>query len=130
MIRSEKASFERHSSNSMINISPEEKAPATSFESVVMNGVTLLKDQKSINSNKIDHVLSIKRNGITLNRISIYNDDNAEVVEFNGIANNRSGLSQYIKLINTDGVYVVNEVPASAFTKDKDLDFTLTLKHK
>lgn len=130
MIRSEKATFEKQSTNSAISISPEEKAPANLFESVVMNGVILLKDQKSMNSKKIDYVLSIKRVGIVLNRISIYKDNETDVVELNGIANNRFDLSQYIKLIDIDGTYLVNDVPASAFTKDKDLDFTLTLKKK
>lgn len=121
----EKSQIEKQNIATTIKISPEDAKIATNFESLVNNALAVIENTNGLSASHIDHITQLKAKGILINSLGFSQDG---VVSIGGIADIRNDLSSYIKLINADGVYVVDDVPASTFTKDKNLQFNLVLK--
>jgi len=76
----------------------------------------------------IDGLLEIKGNGIYIDEIS-YETSGANIgkISLLGNAVTREALVSFVKRIEESKVYKKVDVPISNFTKDKDLNFSITL---
>jgi hypothetical protein len=127
IVTAQKGEIARQSNALTLKISDEDKAVATAFESSVRRGIAVAKNTSALTSKDVEHILSIPRKGIVLNGVAISNDGTQQA-KLQGIADTRTDLSAYIRAIRADGTYGVDDVPASTFTKDKDIAFILTLR--
>jgi hypothetical protein len=124
VLMTENSQSEKQNSVATIKISDEDKGVAMEFESLVKSALAVIKNTKGLSASHVDYIVSLQGRGIAINALEF---NQSGVVSIGGIADVRNDLSSYIKLINDDGLYIVDDVPASTFTKDKNLQFNLIL---
>jgi Tfp pilus assembly protein PilN len=130
ILRSERTELEKESSALTLRISDEDKLLASSFEAAVNRGTSITQNNKTLSSARVDHILALGREGVVLTNIALTKNEEKNIAELRGVADTRANLSAFIRNISSDGAYTVDDVPASTFKKDKNLEFTLVLQKR
>jgi hypothetical protein len=128
MVYAEKDQFEKRASAQMLKISDDDQAIAENFESTVKRGLGVIRNNATLTSNDVKHVLKLERTGIIFQGLSVVKEGDSEQARLQGVAATRSDLSNFVRYINTEGEFKVDEVPAGAYTKDRDLPFDIILQ--
>lgn len=128
IVKSQQTTLHNQTQSKNISITDEESKIALEFEAIVNQGMRVMKNNGSLSSIDIDQIVDYVGQGIVLNGIMIIQNAERKEVEVRGKAATRSDLSSFINTINNSKAYIVDEVPASTYTKYKDLNFVLMLK--
>ncbi|MEN9647541.1 MAG: hypothetical protein RLY57_345 [Candidatus Parcubacteria bacterium] len=128
LVNTEQSELNKQSVATTLRISDEDKATATQFKSAVNQGLDAFASKDAVTSADIDQLLGIITKGISVNALNVAFGEKGQEVEIQGIADNRSDLSYFVRTIATGGVYIADEIPAATFKKDKDIEFSVVLK--
>lgn len=128
LVSTQQSELNKQSVATTLRISDEDKTTATQFKSAVNRGLDAFASKNAITSADVEQLLGIITKGISVESLNVAFGEKGQEIEIQGVADNRSDLSYFVRMIAAGGVYVADEIPADTFKKDKDIEFSVLLK--
>ncbi len=76
----------------------------------------------------LDEILKDKTASISINKIVYTTDDSKNaIISLGGVSRTRDSLLAFVKILESSKLFKKVDLPISNFTKDRDLDFTLSI---